>query len=406
LNPFIDRLGIIPMLVSQARFYSRYDNLAQWKGKKVANPFAPPIGSRPQFRAIKGLLKKYILGRPSPLAMTFAVTYRCQCACPHCSAARFLRPGVPELSTGEAKRVIDESLDLGICILAFTGGEPMLRSDIFDLISRVDHRKAMPIMFTNGLLLSKENVDRLVDAGLYTVFLSLDAPTAEEHDRLRGMPGLFDTAVEGLARLKSKGVLVALSTYASRTGTDKGLYRGMYGLARSLGVHSMLLFDNVPTGRQLEATNEMLRDDQREEILAFTRELFDRAAVPTLSSQVWQNSLEGYLSGIGCLAGNVQYYVGAYGAVSPCDFTPLGFGNIREESLRDIWTRLRTHPAYRHTSHICRMQHPGFRQVYIDPIPSGAPLPFPIDRLPCLDYRAQRGGASVRVFQEDAPAVR
>jgi MoaA/NifB/PqqE/SkfB family radical SAM enzyme len=350
-------------------------------------------------------MKKYILGRPSPLAMTFAVTYRCQCACPHCSAGRFLRPMAQELSTEEAKRVIDESLDLGICILAFTGGEPMLRSDIFELVSRVDHRKAMPIMFTNGSLLSKENVDRLVDAGIYTVFLSLDAASAEEHDRLRGIPGLFDTAVEGLARLKSRGVMVAISTYASRTGTDRGAYRRMYGLAESLGVHSMLLFDNVATGKQLDHTDETLRDDQREEILAFTRDIFDRAAVPSLSSQVWQNSLEGYLSGIGCLAGNLQYYVGAYGDVSPCDFTPLGLGNVREESLKDIWKRLTEHPAYRHSSHICRMQHHRFRSAYIDPIPSDAPLPFPIDKLPRIDYRSPRG-APVRRLKKDLHAVR
>jgi MoaA/NifB/PqqE/SkfB family radical SAM enzyme len=108
----------------------------------------------------------------------------------------------------------------------------------------------MPILFSNGLLLQQENVERLADAGLYTFFLSLDSPVAEEHDRLRGVPGLFDRAVGGALKLKSKGVLLGISSYASRTGTSRGDYRAMYEVARQIGAHTMLLFDDVPTGRQ------------------------------------------------------------------------------------------------------------------------------------------------------------
>jgi MoaA/NifB/PqqE/SkfB family radical SAM enzyme len=398
LNPLVDRLGLITMLVSQARLYGQYDDLARWKGKMVANPFAPPVGSRPQFRALKGLLRKYVLGRITPLAMTYAVTYRCQCRCAHCSAARFHRGDASELSTAEAKRLIDESLDLGICILAFTGGEPLLRQDIFELIAHVDQRKAMPIMFTNGQLLTPDAVERLADSGLYTLFLSLDAPSAEEHDRLRGIPGLFDSAIEGLERIREKGVLTGISSYASRTGTAAGAYRRMYALAKRIGAHTMLLFDSVPTGRQLRETREMLTEEQREEILSFTREIFARKEIPSLSSQVWQNSLEGYLGGIGCLAGNIQYYVTAYGDVTPCDFTPLSFGSVREEELGRIWERLVAHPAYSHTSNVCRMQHPGFRRCFIEPIAEEAQLPYPIGDLPCVDYRfcpVARHGASL-----------
>jgi radical SAM protein with 4Fe4S-binding SPASM domain len=133
----------------------------------------------------------------------------------------------------------------------------------------------------------------------------------------------------------------------------------------------------------------MLTNEQREEILAFTRETFDRKEIPSLPSQVWQNSLEGFLGGIGCLAANIQYYVTAYGDVTPCDFTPLSFGNIRTRSLSQIWRKLLAHPAYRHNSHMCRMQHANFRRCYVDPIPEDASLPYEIENLPCVDYRAQ-----------------
>jgi len=302
LNPLLDRFSLIPVLYLQAKFYKQYRDLGEWHGKRVANPFAPPVGSRPQFRALKNLVKTHVLGRAS--------------------ASHHLRENDQELTTQEAKRLIDESLDLGICIIAFTGGEPLLRHDIFELVDYVDQRKAMPIMFTNGLLLSDENIDSLADAGLYTLFVSLDSTSAEEHDRMRGMPGLFDTAVEGLKRMKEKGVFVAISSYASRSGTERGMYRKLYEFARELGMHNVILFDNVPTGRLMKDTSIMLTREQREEILEYSMEIFRNSTMPPLSSQPWQTSLAGYLGGIGCLAANIQYYVSAYGEVIPYPTTP------------------------------------------------------------------------------------
>ena len=387
LNPLVDRFKFALLLVLEAGFYRKYADLGRWHGKRVANPFAPPVGSRPQFRALASLMKKELLGKPSPIAMTFAVTYDCPCHCVHCSAGHHYRAGQFPLSTAEAKRVIDESQELGVTVIAFTGGEPLLRRDIHELVAHVDQRKAMPIMFTNGLLLSDENADRLAAAGLYTLFVSIDSPVAEEHDRLRGMPGLFDTAVAGLKRMKQRGVFVGISSYATRSGTEKGTYRRIYALAQELGVHDVILFDTVPTGNLLKDDSELLTPQQREEIMEFSEAVFRKSEMPPFCSQSWQNSVEGYLSGIGCLAGNVQYHVSAYGEVTPCDFTPLSFGSIRQESLKEIWNRMISHPAYQRRTCLCRMQNAAFRRCYIDPIPDDAVLPYAIERLPALDYR-------------------
>ncbi len=101
----------------------------------------------------------------------------------------------------------------------------------------------------------------------------------------------------------------------------------------------------------------------------------------------------GYLAGIGCFAGNREMYISASGDVTPCDFTPLSFGNVREEPLSRIWLKMRAHPSYKNRSMGCKMQNPFFRKAFIDAIPDGAELPYPIDRLPRVDYRA----ASARV---------
>ncbi|MHA1689847.1 MAG: radical SAM/SPASM domain-containing protein [Promethearchaeota archaeon] len=388
LNPLLDKINVyrlLMVLVLQGNFYN--NEVGKWKGKPVSNTFAPPVGSGPMFHALKGLIKSQLLPYPFPVAMTFAVTYRCQCKCVHCSAGKHIKKDQEELNTQEAKKLIDEAQKLGVTIIAFTGGEPLLREDLFELISHVNQKKAMPILFTNGQFLTEENADKLVEAGLYSIFVSIDSPFPEEHDKLRGMPGLFNAAIEGIKRMQKRGVFVGLSSYATRTNTAKDYYKKLYKLAKELKLQNFILFDCVPTGTMLKNTSELLTFEQREEIHKFSAKIFRKKLIPPLSSQAWQNSVESYLAGIGCLAGNIQFYASAYGDIAPCDFTPLSFGNIRKEPLKNIWMRMVKHPAYNHKSPYCRMQNPKFRKCYIDPIPEDAILPYEISRLPCKDYR-------------------
>jgi len=390
LNPLLDRLRIyrlVFMILLQAKFYKNYDTIGKWEGKMVANTFAPPVGSRPMLRALKGLVKSQLMPYPFPVAMTFAITYKCQCKCVHCSAGRHFNKDRRELSTEEAKKLIDDAQKLGVTIIAFTGGEPLLREDVFELISHVDKKKAMPVMFTNGQFLTDENVDKLADAGLYSLFLSIDSPDPEEHNKLRGMPGLFETAIEGLKKVKSRGIFAGFSSYATRSGTEKGIYKTLHEFAIELGLHNIILFDCVPTGNMLKDTSEMLTFELREKLHNYSAEVFKNKIIPPLSSQAWQNSVEAYLSGIGCLAANIQCYASAYGDIAPCDFTPISFGNIRKESLKKIWMRMVKHPAYNHRSPFCRMQNKEFRDLYINPIPDDAFLPYEIKNLPSVDYR-------------------
>ena len=387
LNPLLDKLKLFTMLYLQSKLYKNYNNLARYKGMMVTNTFAPPVGSGAQMRALKGMIKTQILGKAFPIAMTFAVTYDCMCNCVHCSAGKHFREDAQELSTEEAKDLIDQAQKLGIAMLAFTGGEPLIREDLFELISHVDKKKTMPIMFTNGLLLTDENVDKLVEAGLYSIFVSIDSPNPEEHDKLRGMPGLFEKAIHGIQRLKSKGVMVGLSSYATRSNTEKGMYKRMHELGKELGVQNVILFDGVPTGNMLKDTSELLTQALQEEIHKYSSNVFKNKIIPPLSSQAWQNSVEGVISGIGCLAANIQCYASAYGDIAPCDFTPISFGNVRDQPLKKIWKSMIYHPAYNHRSPFCRMQNPGFRSFYIDPIPDDVKLPYSIEKLPRVDYR-------------------
>jgi MoaA/NifB/PqqE/SkfB family radical SAM enzyme len=238
----------------------------------------------------------------------------------------------------------------------------------------VDPQRAQAMMFSNGLLLNEENVRRLVAAGLYSVNVSLDDPRPEVHNSLRRAPEGFQKATAGITRALEGGLLVGISTYASPEALHEGRIEQTLELGHQLGVQEVTVFDVVPTGKLLPLQEKsLLSAEDKDRLLAMELEYNARPDYPHIITQ----SLVNGPHGAGCFAGFSQFYMTAYGDVDPCDFTPLTFGNIRDESLEAIWDRMLTHDAYQHRCDHCRMQDPTFRHKYIDDIPPDALLPWP-----------------------------
>lgn len=335
--------------------------------------YQPPVPSARMVNAMsRALIRPRDLVRPT--TCTLQVTARCQLDCAHCSAARFKTRERSELTKDEWISVIRQSEDLGIYNIVFTGGEPLLRKDIFDLIAAVDGNRADAMMFSNGLLLTEENVARLRDAGLFSVMVSLDDPRAAEHNRLRGRKRGFEDATAGIARALEGGLLVGISTYAGPDDVRSGRVDEMVEVSRELGVHEMTIFDVVPTGKLLPLEQEqLLSDGDKDRLVEIERHYNQLEGYPHIITQAFINGPQG----VGCFAARVQYYMTTYGDVTPCDFTPLTFGNIRDDSLEAIWERMLAHPAYCKASDHCRMQDAAFRAGYIDDIPGDVLLPWP-----------------------------
>jgi len=335
--------------------------------------YQPPV---PSVRMVNAVSRALIQGRepPKPTTCTLQVTARCQLDCAHCSAARFKTGERKELTTEEWISVIRQSEDIGIFNIVFTGGEPLLRKDICDLISAVDPTRANAMMFTNGLLLTEENVARLREAGLFSAMVSLDDSRPEEHNRLRGRENGFQDAVAGIKNALAGGLLVGISTYAGPEDVRSGRVEQMIEFAAEVGVHEVTVFDVVPTGKLLPLEHEqLLTDEDKDRLIEMERHYNQLEDYPHIITQAFINGPQG----AGCFAAYVQYYMTTYGDVTPCDFTPLTFGNIRDEPLADIWDRMLTHPAYCKPSDHCRMQDPDFRANYIDDIPDATLLPWP-----------------------------
>ena len=155
--------------------------------------FTPYYPSLAYDRFLDGIVK-VSSGTPVPVVTNFAVTAKCPCRCWHCSFAG--RSKLNDLSLEEMQKSIKAVQDLGAGVIGLTGGEPLLRKDLEDIIASIGE-KSMPLLFTTGFELTPERVRRFKEAGLGIPVISLDHYTAEVHDQGRNRPGMFDTALAG-----------------------------------------------------------------------------------------------------------------------------------------------------------------------------------------------------------------
>jgi MoaA/NifB/PqqE/SkfB family radical SAM enzyme len=313
-----------------------------------------------------------------PGTCTLSITPRCPCKCVHCSADRFVTQERRELTLDELKSVVDQAVDLGVSNVVFTGGEPMVRQDLYDLIAHVDKNRAHVMIFTSGVLLTEKNVERLAEAGLDSLNVSIDADSAATHDQLRRMPGAFEKAFEGARRARAAGILTGISTYGSHETVTGGSLEHILAMARDDGFHEVTIFDCVPTGKFLNAPEVRMgrKDIKRVRALA---ERFNESDHPMgITAQAKANAYDGG----GCFGGFAQFYMTCYGDINPCDFNPITFGNVLDAPLETIWRRIVTHPEYAPHRHACRMQSERYRMKYVEPIRGQERLPVHIDRLP------------------------
>jgi MoaA/NifB/PqqE/SkfB family radical SAM enzyme len=357
---------------------NRLKIIAEKDGKNIYNLYNPPMPSpaamRPFERKLRTMAEKIVF----PATSTLSVTPRCPCRCVHCSADRFVTPDRRELTTEELKDVVDQALDLGVCTMVFTGGEPMARADLPDLIAHVDKTRAHAMIFTSGVLLTDRNVERLAAAGLGSLNVSIDADTPAVHDGLRRVPGAFRKALDGARRARAAGILTGISTYGSHESVSSGSLEHLLEIAREEGFHEVTIFDCVPTGKFLTRPEVIMGRKDIKRI----RALADRYNADSHPMGVTAQAKANAYDGGGCFGGFAQFYMTCYGDINPCDFNPVTFGNVRDEPLEAIWRRLATHPEYAPHRHACRMQSARYRAKYVAPICDAERLPVSIDRLP------------------------
>ncbi|MCC7174854.1 MAG: radical SAM protein [Bryobacterales bacterium] len=356
---------------AQDDYYAGAKPLVEIDGFKAFSLVSPPLGAPATRRRIRRIIENMVasgqagaaVAARTPHVATIAVTYNCQCDCEHCSAVAYQEATSRNggaLRFEEIKTAIEQVVELGTTCVILTGGEPLLFPKICDLVRAVDRTQSVCTIFSNGELLTEQSVAALKSAGLYGLYVSLDHADADRHDENRNRPGLFAKAVKGLERCRAAGILTGISTYATHEKIRNGELDAMMDVARELQVLEVFLFDVIPTGRLSGHRECILTDEEADQIIEFRKKYAEKPEYPRIVHQTMFASIAYPCVAEGCPAAMVQLHLRANGDVSPCDFTPYSFGNIRTRPLRDIWESMAANPLYEQPSARCRLSRPDF----------------------------------------------
>jgi len=278
--------------------------------------------------------------------VSFGITNMCVLKCPHCYRDASKR--LPnELSEDECMNIIDQLHNIGTRILVFSGGEPLTRSDIFNLIRYADSKKINTALATSGLLLNEYIIKKLADSNLKFIAISLDSTKPEIHDRFRGIQGLWNHVVNSLKILKDYGIKIQINFTLCKYNVDDVI--NMVEFCIKNDIDNLHIFHVVPVGRAFKYYEDIKLDIR--EVLnvclkAVEYGFYNRINVkPTCIPQFWPylklsrpdiyNSITRGRS-IGCIAGISYMYISPTGDVYPCPYLPYKVGNVREGSLEDI----------------------------------------------------------------------
>lgn len=292
-------------------------------------------------------------GGPGLRLVAWEITRSCNLACKHCRAEAHPEPFAGELDTAEAKKLIDSFKQAGDPVVIFTGGEPLLRPDVFELVSYADSKGLRCVMAPNGTLINPENARLMKDSGIQRCSISIDGPNAAEHDLFRGVPGSFDLSMQGIDYLKEAGIPFQINTTVTRDNLHQ--FRDIFKLAQELGAVAWHIFMLVPTGRGADIKDQAISAVEYEEVLNWfydfrktTNMHLKATCAPHYYRIMRQRAREEKIEvnqenfGLdamsrGCLGGIGFCFISHVGQVQPCGYLELDCGNVRKTPFPEIW---------------------------------------------------------------------
>jgi len=283
-----------------------------------------------------------------PYAISWNTTYRCNLRCNHCylDTNALTRQSVNELSTQEGFLLIDQMAELNPnLLLILTGGEPLLRKDIYELTCYASQKGMMIVLGTNGNLINDDNAKRLKESGVTGIGISLDSIVPEKHDKFRGFSGAWDDTINGIEACRRQGVEFQIQTTVTRENFNE--IPRIIEFSYDLGAKVFNLFFLVCTGKGQELTDITPHQyDQALHQLYETQKkyqgkmLVGAKCAPHYRRIVYEHDNTSPLiraySG-GCPAGTHYCRITPEGNVTPCPYMPNVSGNVREKSFVEIW---------------------------------------------------------------------
>jgi len=278
-----------------------------------------------------------------PRIIAWEITRACNLNCLHCRASATAEPDPGELSLQEGFDLLDQLKQGGTRLVILSGGEALFRPDVFDIARYGTSLGLRMTLATNGSLVTPEVASRLKDSGIARVSVSIDGVSPDIHDTFRGMPGAFDMALRGIRMLVDSGVPVQVNTTVAAVNISQ--MKQFPDFLKDLGVMAWHVFFLVPTGRgenvepaKIRQYKGMLEDFHE------TSKISEIECKATCAPQYYRMLAErdGASPTKGCLAGTEFGFVSSIGIVQPCGFLQIPCGDIRKDSLQDIWNSSET----------------------------------------------------------------
>jgi radical SAM protein with 4Fe4S-binding SPASM domain len=321
---------------------------------------------------------KYPQPAGAPITVVWNFTNRCNLNCLHCHQDSSPMSSDPELTTSQAFKVIENMNDAGVAILTFSGGEPLLRKDLYAAIERATDLGMFCTIASNGTLMTRETSIKLAKAGIRRVEIGLDGATAETHDFLRNRQGSFEATVKGIRNCADLGFDEVSATMTLHSKNVNELEATMK-LAEDLGATRFYLNRLIPAGRGVNASYLDVTPEEKIKSLELLFAKFSKSITQGCGMQCYARGMTYYsrvgyerskgslftvseaLSGhekmfqskfgseiskivrtmaigfSGCSVGLTYAGLTASGDLLPCVPAPIKLGNLLERSLTDIW---------------------------------------------------------------------
>ncbi|MBC8460000.1 MAG: putative heme d1 biosynthesis radical SAM protein NirJ2 [Deltaproteobacteria bacterium] len=274
------------------------------------------------------------------MIISWNVTNECDLRCVHCyrDAGEKMKE---ELNTQEGKALLQQIAQAGFKIMIFSGGEPLMREDIFELVEYATQLGLRPVFGTNGILISPEIAQRLKSSGAAAMGISLDSIHPEKHDEFRGLPGAFQKTIKGIKNCREAGLKFQIHTTVIDWNYDEIEY--ITDMAIELGASAHHVFFLVPTGRAVSLTENIMKAEKYEQLLHRIIERQKEVPIelkPTCAPQFMriakQRGVEMRFQR-GCIAGISYCLINPKGDVQPCAYLDIKLGNVREIPFTEIW---------------------------------------------------------------------
>lgn len=294
-------------------------------------PYLPQL----QYSDFRDRLNRKLVGQRTPLSGSLELTFRCNLRCQHCyvSHGHTGIPGMQELTTEEARDLIDQMVEMGTLWLLLTGGDPLLRRDFLEIYTHARRRGLLVSIFTNGTLITNRIADYLAEWRPFNIEITLYGYTQETYERVTGIPGSYARAMQGIERLDQRGIPYKLKTMVMTLNQHE--FADIQDFARQKGagfrydpyINPVLNGDRQPLSLRIS----------EEDVIQLEQIVDNR----NLTIQMYRDAIQAhnpddrYL--YTCAAGVRSFHIDPYGRLSLCMTAREPQYNLRRGSFKEGW---------------------------------------------------------------------